>query len=56
MRLDGLKANALYTVQVRARTVAGYGLYSLPTEFQTSAEDGRHQGLEFPLPPSPPPC
>nr|XP_009940112.1 PREDICTED: ephrin type-B receptor 3 [Opisthocomus hoazin] len=40
VRLDGLKANARYLVQVRARTVAGYGRYSLPTEFQTTAEDG----------------
>ncbi|PKU29866.1 ephrin type-a receptor 5 isoform x8 [Limosa lapponica baueri] len=40
VRLDGLKANARYMVQVRARTVAGYGRYSLPTEFQTTAEDG----------------
>lgn len=43
VRLDGLKANARYMVQVRARTVAGYGRYSLPTEFQTTAEDGRDQ-------------
>ncbi|XP_068056526.1 ephrin type-B receptor 3 isoform X1 [Anomalospiza imberbis] len=40
VRLDGLKANARYMVQVRARTVAGYGRYSLPTEFQTTAEGG----------------
>ncbi|XP_019329860.1 PREDICTED: ephrin type-B receptor 3 isoform X9 [Aptenodytes forsteri] len=39
VRLDGLKANARYMVQVRARTVAVYGRYSLPTEFQTTAED-----------------
>lgn len=43
VRLDGLKANARYMVQVRARTVAGYGRYSLPTEFQTTAEGGRYQ-------------
>ncbi|NWY01311.1 EPHB3 protein, partial [Nothoprocta ornata] len=40
VRLDGLKASARYVVQVRARTVAGYGLYSLPMEFQTTAENG----------------
>uniref|UniRef100_A0A674J5P9 Ephrin type-B receptor 3 n=1 Tax=Terrapene triunguis TaxID=2587831 RepID=A0A674J5P9_9SAUR len=40
VRLDGLTANSLYVVQVRARTVAGYGQYSLPVEFQTPAEDG----------------
>lgn len=40
VRLDGLTANSMYVVQVRARTVAGYGQYSLPVEFQTPAEDG----------------
>nr|XP_006138530.2 ephrin type-B receptor 3 isoform X1 [Pelodiscus sinensis] len=40
VRLDGLKTSSLYVVQVRARTVAGYGRYSLPVEFQTPAEDG----------------
>uniref|UniRef100_A0A8D2PX06 Ephrin type-B receptor 3 n=1 Tax=Zosterops lateralis melanops TaxID=1220523 RepID=A0A8D2PX06_ZOSLA len=47
VRLDGLKANARYMVQVRARTVAGYGRYSLPTEFQTTAEGGRYQHWTF---------
>lgn len=50
VRLDGLKANARYMVQVRARTVAGYGRYSLPTEFQTTAEDGRYQGWAASVP------
>uniref|UniRef100_A0A8B9FCV5 Ephrin type-B receptor 3 n=1 Tax=Amazona collaria TaxID=241587 RepID=A0A8B9FCV5_9PSIT len=49
VRLDGLKANARYMVQVRARTVAGYGRYSLPTEFQTTAEDGSKTFQELPL-------
>uniref|UniRef100_A0A8B9QG06 Ephrin type-B receptor 3 n=1 Tax=Apteryx owenii TaxID=8824 RepID=A0A8B9QG06_APTOW len=50
VRLDGLKASARYVVQVRARTVAGYGLYSLPMEFQTTAENGRYQEV---CPPGP---
>uniref|UniRef100_A0A8C5UG29 Ephrin type-B receptor 3 n=1 Tax=Malurus cyaneus samueli TaxID=2593467 RepID=A0A8C5UG29_9PASS len=49
VRLDGLKANARYMVQVRARTVAGYGRYSLPTEFQTTAEGGSKTFQELPL-------
>lgn len=52
VRLDGLKANARYMVQVRARTVAGYGRYSLPTEFQTTAEDGRYQDWAVSVPQS----
>ncbi|KAJ6653842.1 hypothetical protein lerEdw1_008639 [Lerista edwardsae] len=39
VRLEGLKSDAAYMVQVRARTVAGYGQYSLPMEFRT-VEDG----------------
>ncbi|XP_029471537.1 ephrin type-B receptor 3 isoform X2 [Rhinatrema bivittatum] len=39
VRLEGLLPNALYVVQVRARTVAGYGKYSLAVEFQTPLED-----------------
>lgn len=50
VRLDGLKANARYMVQVRARTVAGYGRYSLPTEFQTTAEDGRYRNGSASIP------
>uniref|UniRef100_A0A4W4E7I8 Ephrin type-B receptor 3 n=1 Tax=Electrophorus electricus TaxID=8005 RepID=A0A4W4E7I8_ELEEL len=32
-RIEGLKAGTAYVVQVRARTVAGYGRYSSPTDF-----------------------
>nr|XP_033813926.1 ephrin type-B receptor 3 [Geotrypetes seraphini] len=39
VRLEGLRPITLYVVQVRARTVAGYGSYSLPVEFQTPLED-----------------
>lgn len=56
VRLDGLKANARYMVQVRARTVAGYGRYSLPTEFQTTAEDGRYRDRAASRPPAPQKC
>lgn len=56
VRLDGLKANARYMVQVRARTVAGYGRYSLPTEFQTTAEDGRDRDRAASCPPAPQKC
>ena len=35
-RVEGLKAGTAYTVQVRARTVAGYGRYSFPAEFSTN--------------------
>ncbi|XP_030072107.1 ephrin type-B receptor 3 isoform X2 [Microcaecilia unicolor] len=39
VRLEGLRPSTLYMVQIRARTVAGYGSYSLPVEFQTPLED-----------------
>uniref|UniRef100_A0A672MSS1 Ephrin type-B receptor 3 n=1 Tax=Sinocyclocheilus grahami TaxID=75366 RepID=A0A672MSS1_SINGR len=38
-RIEGLKPGTPYVVQVRARTVAGYGRYSSPTDFSTN-----HQG------------
>uniref|UniRef100_A0ACB8FBS0 Ephrin type-B receptor 3 n=1 Tax=Sphaerodactylus townsendi TaxID=933632 RepID=A0ACB8FBS0_9SAUR len=40
VRLEGLKPNAAYMVQVRARTVAGYGQYSHGMEFRTPVENG----------------
>lgn len=39
-RIEGLKPGTPYVVQVRARTVAGYGRYSSPTDFSTN-----HQGM-----------
>ncbi|ETE59678.1 Ephrin type-A receptor 4, partial [Ophiophagus hannah] len=39
VRLEGLKPNAAFIVQVRARTVAGYGQYSFPMEFRTLVDD-----------------
>uniref|UniRef100_A0A3Q1JHA5 Ephrin type-B receptor 3 n=1 Tax=Anabas testudineus TaxID=64144 RepID=A0A3Q1JHA5_ANATE len=35
-KVEGLKAATPYVVQVRARTVAGYGRYSNPMDFSTS--------------------
>ncbi|XP_013923301.1 PREDICTED: ephrin type-B receptor 3-like, partial [Thamnophis sirtalis] len=40
VRLEGLKPNTAFVVQVRARTVAGYGQYSFPMEFRTLVDDG----------------
>lgn len=40
VRMEGLFPDTVYVVQVRARTVAGYGAYSEPREFQTLPEDG----------------
>lgn len=37
-RIEGLKAGTPYVVQVRARTVAGYGRYSSPTDFSTNLQ------------------
>jgi len=35
-KVEGLRAATPYAVQVRARTVAGYGRYSNPMDFSTS--------------------
>lgn len=40
-RIEGLKAGTSYVVQVRARTVAGYGRYSSPAHFSTNLQS-RH--------------
>lgn len=37
-RIEGLKAGTSYVVQVRARTVAGYGRYSNPADFSTNLQ------------------
>lgn len=42
VQLDGLRPDARYVVQVRARTVAGYGQYSHPAEFETTSERGTY--------------
>lgn len=53
VQLDGLRPDARYVVQVRARTVAGYGQYSHPAEFETTSERGT-PALRLPLPQPPP--
>uniref|UniRef100_A0A671Z3R6 Ephrin type-B receptor 3 n=1 Tax=Sparus aurata TaxID=8175 RepID=A0A671Z3R6_SPAAU len=37
-RIEGLRAGTPYVVQVRARTVAGYGRYSSPADFSTNLQ------------------
>ncbi|KAG8444955.1 hypothetical protein GDO86_009928 [Hymenochirus boettgeri] len=51
VRVEGMAPETAYVVQVRARTVAGYGAYSEPKEFQTPAEDGDRSSLQeqFPM-------
>lgn len=50
VQLDGLQPDARYVVQVRARTVAGYGQYSRPAEFETTSERGTPLGHCMPAP------
>lgn len=50
VQLDGLRPEARYVVQVRARTVAGYGQYSHPAEFQTTSERGTSPAASTPVP------
>uniref|UniRef100_A0A3B4CHL1 Ephrin type-B receptor 3 n=1 Tax=Pygocentrus nattereri TaxID=42514 RepID=A0A3B4CHL1_PYGNA len=49
-RVEGLKAGKVYTVQVRARTVAGYGTYSNPVDFSTSLHDDPERSVQDQLP------
>lgn len=48
VQLDGLRPEARYVVQVRARTVAGYGQYSRPAEFETTSERGMYPTVSIP--------
>lgn len=50
VQLDGLQPDARYVVQVRARTVAGYGQYSRPAEFETTSERGTPLTHRMPVP------
>lgn len=50
VQLDGLRPDARYVVQVRARTVAGYGQYSRPAEFETTSERGMCAPTPIPAP------
>uniref|UniRef100_W5LIL1 Ephrin type-B receptor 3 n=1 Tax=Astyanax mexicanus TaxID=7994 RepID=W5LIL1_ASTMX len=49
-RVEGLKSGKVYTVQVRARTVAGYGTYSNPVDFSTSLHDVPERSVQDQLP------
>ncbi|XP_072330430.1 ephrin type-B receptor 3-like isoform X4 [Scyliorhinus torazame] len=51
IRIEGLKPTAFYGVEVRARTVAGYGKYSETRDFQTlmKSESGKSIQEQLPL-------
>ncbi|XP_050950346.1 ephrin type-B receptor 3 isoform X5 [Labeo rohita] len=49
-RIEGLKPGTPYVVQVRARTVAGYGRYSTPTDFSTNHQADADKTLQEQLP------
>uniref|UniRef100_A0A8C7NWZ1 Ephrin type-B receptor 3 n=1 Tax=Oncorhynchus mykiss TaxID=8022 RepID=A0A8C7NWZ1_ONCMY len=49
-RIEGLKTGTHYVVQVRARTVAGYGRYSSPADFSTNLKSDPEKSLQEQLP------
>uniref|UniRef100_A0A8B9L2H6 Ephrin type-B receptor 3 n=1 Tax=Astyanax mexicanus TaxID=7994 RepID=A0A8B9L2H6_ASTMX len=49
-RIEGLKPGTPYVVQVRARTVAGYGRYSSPADFSTNHQTDPERSLQEQLP------
>ncbi|XP_028448448.1 ephrin type-B receptor 3 isoform X2 [Perca flavescens] len=49
-KVEGLKATTPYVVQVRARTVAGYGRYSNPMDFSTSLHSDPQKSVQDQLP------
>ncbi|XP_067086239.1 ephrin type-B receptor 3-like isoform X12 [Osmerus mordax] len=49
-RVEGLKQSTPYVVQVRARTVAGYGRYSSPADFSTNQNTDPDKSLQEQLP------
>ncbi|XP_034744221.1 ephrin type-B receptor 3 [Etheostoma cragini] len=49
-KVEGLKAAMPYVVQVRARTVAGYGRYSNPMDFSTSLHTDPQKSVQDQLP------
>ncbi|KAG7456923.1 hypothetical protein MATL_G00241100 [Megalops atlanticus] len=49
-QVEGLKAGTSYVVQVRARTVAGYGRYSVPADFSTNLQTNPEKSLQEQLP------
>ncbi|XP_028282588.1 ephrin type-B receptor 3 isoform X1 [Parambassis ranga] len=49
-KVEGLRAATPYMVQVRARTVAGYGRYSNPMDFNTSLHSDPQKSVQDQLP------
>ncbi|XP_075944238.1 ephrin type-B receptor 3b isoform X1 [Anarhichas minor] len=49
-RIEGLKTGTPYVVQVRARTVAGYGRYSSPADFSTNLQTDPPKSWQEQLP------
>ncbi|KAE8291177.1 Ephrin type-B receptor 3 [Larimichthys crocea] len=49
-KVEGLRAATSYVVQVRARTVAGYGRYSNPMDFSTSLHSDPQKSVQDQLP------
>ncbi|XP_040027471.1 ephrin type-B receptor 3 [Gasterosteus aculeatus] len=49
-KVEGLRAATSYLVQVRARTVAGYGRYSNPMDFSTSLHSNPQKSVQDQLP------
>ncbi|XP_040910978.1 ephrin type-B receptor 3 [Toxotes jaculatrix] len=49
-KVEGLRAATPYVVQVRARTVAGYGSYSNPMDFSTSLHSDPQKSVQDQLP------
>ncbi|XP_053294718.1 ephrin type-B receptor 3 [Pleuronectes platessa] len=49
-KVEGLRAASPYVVQVRARTVAGYGRYSNPMDFSTSLHSDPQKSVQDQLP------
>ncbi|KAK6269368.1 hypothetical protein J4Q44_G00393290, partial [Coregonus suidteri] len=50
VRVEGLRVATPYVVQVRARTVAGYGRYSIPMDFSTSIHSDPQKSVQDQLP------
>ncbi|MGH0149913.1 UNVERIFIED_CONTAM: hypothetical protein FKN15_023247, partial [Acipenser sinensis] len=49
-RIEGLKPGTPYVVQVRARTVAGYGRYSSSSDFSTNLQSDPEKNIQEQLP------
>lgn len=49
-KVEGLRAATPYVVQVRARTVAGYGRYSNPMDFSTGLDSDPQKSVQDQLP------